>query len=179
MRKFRWFSLMSVLALLLGTFAPLAASPAAPAVTQVNVAGSFESEIGGSDWSNNDPLTNLVDVNGDGVWKFSTTVPAGSYEYKVVEDGDWGKAYPANNVPLTLPRPAMCAGTTIRATTTWPTASTGDRRSTRLLPERDSAVPATGSRSCLHSWLKTLTARASTASRRPRSRPAATKPKSP
>ena len=100
MRKLRWFSLVTVLAMLLGTFAPLAASPAAPDVTQVNVAGSFESEIGGNDWSNNDPLTNLTDANGDGVWKFAASVPAGNYEYKVVEDGDWGKAYPANNAPL-------------------------------------------------------------------------------
>ncbi len=102
MRKFRWFSLLTVLALLLGAITPLAAAPAAPDVTQVNVAGSFESEIGGNDWSNNDPLTNLSDANGDGVWKFSATVPAGNYEYKIVEDGDWGKAYPANNVPVVL-----------------------------------------------------------------------------
>ena len=117
MKKFRWFSLLTVLAMLLGTVAPLAASPDAtrntqyairntqyaPQLTQVNVAGNFESEIGGGDWTNNDPATDLADTNTDGVWKFSAAIPpAGTYEYKIVEDGDWGKAYPANNVPFTV-----------------------------------------------------------------------------
>ncbi|MCX6029019.1 MAG: alpha-amylase family glycosyl hydrolase [Chloroflexi bacterium] len=112
MQKFRLFSLLTVLALLLSTVAPLAASPSAisqqpsaigPLLTQVNVAGSFEHLLGGSDWSNNDALTNLADANGDGVWKYDATIPtAGTYEYKIVEDGDWGKAYPADNVPFTI-----------------------------------------------------------------------------
>lgn len=112
MQKFRWFSLTVVLALLLGAAAPLAASPDAapnsqpatnPTLAQVNVAGSFEHLLGGSDWSNNDALTDLTDANGDGVWRFTATLPtAGAYEYKIVEDADWGKAFPANNVPLTV-----------------------------------------------------------------------------
>ena len=112
MRKFRLFSLLTVLALLLSTVTPLAASPDAirnpkseirNQLTQVNVAGSFEHLIGGNDWSNNDPLTDMADANGDNVWKFDATIPtAGTYEYKIVEDGDWGKAYPADNVPFTL-----------------------------------------------------------------------------
>ena len=110
MSKFRLFSLLTVLALLLSTVAPLAASPDAlrstqyaPRLTQVNVAGSFEHLIGGADWSNNDALTNLADANGDGVWKYDVAIPtAGAYEYKIVEDGDWSKAYPAANVPFTV-----------------------------------------------------------------------------
>lgn len=100
MSKYRLIALLTILSMLL-TLAPLAM--AAPALSQVNVAGSFESEIGGSgDWLNNDPATNLTDANSDGVWKFDAVVPAGAYEYKIVEDGDWSKAYPANNVPFTL-----------------------------------------------------------------------------
>jgi len=104
MRKFRWFSLLTVVAMLLGTVAPLgAASLAAPALSQVNVAGSFEHLLGGSDWSNNDAATDLTDANGDGVWKFTATLStAGTYEYKIVEDGDWSKAFPATNVPFTV-----------------------------------------------------------------------------
>ena len=110
MSKFRLFSLLTVLALLLSTVAPLAASPDAlrstqyaPRLTQVNVAGSFEHLIGGADWSNNDALTNLADANGDGVWKYDVAITtAGAYEYKIVEDGDWSKAYPAANVPFTV-----------------------------------------------------------------------------
>ena len=109
MRKYRWITLFVVLAMLLGGL-PLGAAPAAPTLTQVNVAGSFESEIGGNDWSNNDQLTDMADANGDGVWKFSATIPvAGSYEYKIVEDADWNTSYPANNVPFTV-----AAGDTVR-----------------------------------------------------------------
>lgn len=67
----------------------------------INVAGSFGSELGGNDWDPSDPTTQMDDVNGDGVWKFTTTgIPIGSWEYKVVEDQDWGNAYPASNVSL-------------------------------------------------------------------------------
>lgn len=118
MKKTRWFYLLTVLAMLLTTVAPLAASPDAvpftqplvPNLTQVNVAGSFEEAIGGANWANNDPLTDMADANGDGVWKFSVAIPvAGNYEYKIVEDGDWGKAHPAANVPF-----AVGAGDTVR-----------------------------------------------------------------
>jgi len=77
MSKYRLIALLTILSMLL-TLAPLAM--AAPALSQVNVAGSFESEIGGSgDWLNNDPATNLTDANSDGVWKFDAVVPAGAY----------------------------------------------------------------------------------------------------
>ncbi len=45
MSKYRLIALLTILSMLL-TLAPLAM--AAPALSQVNVAGSFESEIGGS-----------------------------------------------------------------------------------------------------------------------------------
>ncbi len=103
MRRYRLVALLALISMLLGTL-PIGAVPlAVPALTQVNVAGSFESEIGGSDWANNDPLTDMSDVNGDGIWKYSVAIPvAGSYAYKIVEDGDWSKAYPAADVPFTV-----------------------------------------------------------------------------
>ncbi len=110
MRRYRWMAVFVVISMLIGSLPVGAAPVAAPALTQVNVAGSFESEIGGSDWSNNDPLTDMSDANGDGVWKYSVAIPdAGSYAYKIVEDGDWGKAYPAADVPF-----MVAAGDTVR-----------------------------------------------------------------
>ena len=109
MQKYRLLALLTVLAMLFGALPLGAASPisdlgySAPQLAQVNVAGSFESEIGGNDWSNNDALTDLADANSDGVWKFGADIPVvGSYAYKIVEDGDWGKAFPAADVPLTV-----------------------------------------------------------------------------
>ncbi|MCK4316423.1 MAG: alpha-amylase, partial [Anaerolineae bacterium] len=67
----------------------------------INVASSFGSELGGNDWDPSDPTTQMEDTNEDGVWKFTTTgIPTGSWEYKVVEDQDWSKAYPPSNVLL-------------------------------------------------------------------------------
>ena len=65
MRRHRARSIGLVIALLLTGLLPaagLTAPPAAP--TQVNVAGSFEETIGGANWTNNDPLTDLADANG-------------------------------------------------------------------------------------------------------------------
>ena len=69
----------------------------------INVAGNFGSELGGNDWDASDPTTQMEDANEDGVWKFTTTgIPVGAWEYKVVEDQDWGKAYPPSNVLLDI-----------------------------------------------------------------------------
>ncbi len=112
MRTYRLLSLVVILAVLLGTVTPLGATPdaardtqhaARATLAQANVAGSFEHLLGGSDWSNNDALTNMADANSDGIWKLTATLStAGAYEYKIVEDGDWAKAYPAANVPFTV-----------------------------------------------------------------------------
>ncbi|MDX1665039.1 MAG: alpha amylase N-terminal ig-like domain-containing protein [Candidatus Promineifilaceae bacterium] len=78
------------------------ADPAAPAQDLWVVAGDFQSEISTcGDWTNTCDATLMEDENGDGVYRFVTdTIPAGNYEYKVVEYDNWGNAYPASNVSL-------------------------------------------------------------------------------
>ncbi len=100
MNRHRLVSLLVMAAMVVTSLLPAAGVVAAPlrAPAQVNVAGSFEESIGGSNWTNNDPLTDMADANGDGVWKFAATPAAGNYEYKIVENGDWGTSFPADNV---------------------------------------------------------------------------------
>jgi glycosidase len=80
------------------------APPPSPGPSSVTVAGSMQSELGcPGDWQPDCPTTQMDDANLDGVWRFATAgIPAGSYEYKDVEDQDWNKAYPASNVPLNV-----------------------------------------------------------------------------
>jgi hypothetical protein len=103
--RHRFISLAVMIAMVFTSLMPIAGAAAAPlrSPAQVNVAGSFEESIGGSNWSNNDPLTNMSDSNGDGVWQFVATLPnAANYEYKIVENGDWGLAFPADNVAFSV-----------------------------------------------------------------------------
>ena len=69
------------------------------------IAGSFQNELPGApcgDWDNSCAATTMEDTNGDGVSRLvADGLPAGSYEYKVVELGNWGNAHPANNVAIT------------------------------------------------------------------------------
>ncbi|MCB0205830.1 MAG: hypothetical protein KDH89_13490, partial [Anaerolineae bacterium] len=108
MRRQRRMSLILIIALLAAAALPAVSGAASPPLapltpTQVNVAGSFEEAIGGANWNNDDPLTDMGDANLDGVWKFNATFPgAGNYEYKIVENADWSLAYPADNVPFSV-----------------------------------------------------------------------------
>jgi hypothetical protein len=103
MNRRKLVSFIVMIAMIVTSLLPAAGVIAAPlrSPAQVNVAGSFEESIGGSNWSNNDPLTDMADANGDGVWKFAATPAAGDYEYKIVENADWGTSFPADNVAFT------------------------------------------------------------------------------
>jgi glycosidase len=69
------------------------------------VAGSFQDEISScGEWSNDCDETGMADDDGDGVYKFvADAIPAGSFEYKVVEYGNWDNAHPPSNVFLPAP----------------------------------------------------------------------------
>jgi glycosidase len=100
--RYRTMAWLAVVAVLLST-APAASARFDPAETFINVAGSFGSELGGSDWDPTDPTTQMDDANADGVWKFTTSsIPVGTWEYKVVEGQDWANAHPADNVSLEI-----------------------------------------------------------------------------
>ena len=68
------------------------------------VTGSFQGALGSSscaDWANPCTDTILDDTDADGVFKYTGTgLAAGNYEYKVVEENNWGNAHPTDNVAL-------------------------------------------------------------------------------
>jgi pullulanase len=65
------------------------------------VPGSFQGEIGcASDWDPACFRSWLQDVQGSGIYRFSTAgIPAGSYEAKVALNGSWDVNYGAGGVP--------------------------------------------------------------------------------
>jgi pullulanase-type alpha-1,6-glucosidase len=79
------------------------------------VAGSFQSEMGCSgDWDPSCFRSWLQDVNGSGIYSFSTNaLPAGSYEAKVALNGNWDVNYGQGgvqngpNIAFTVPTDGM------------------------------------------------------------------------
>ena len=53
----------------------------------VHVAGSFQSELGGTDWI---PDANAMNDEGGGIYSFVANLPNGVYEYKIVNGNAWG-----------------------------------------------------------------------------------------
>lgn len=58
------------------------------------ITGNFAS-AGGSDWSNNDANFRMTD--NDGIYTLTKNFPAGSYEFKVVNNGSWGNVTTESN----------------------------------------------------------------------------------
>jgi hypothetical protein len=63
------------------------------------VCGDFMSELGGTDWDQTDQSTTVMsDGDGDDVWEFSSVIPAGNYNFKVVLNNNWSQdTYPPSN----------------------------------------------------------------------------------
>lgn len=67
------------------------------------VAGDFQSELGGNDWSPDNLRTMLWQESPGSDWySFTATVPAGDWLYKVARNEAWNESYPADNVALSL-----------------------------------------------------------------------------
>lgn len=91
-----WSILMSIsLVLSMLGIPPAAAANAAP--VKATLVGDFQKALGAaSDWDPGAAATEMTSI-GDGEYKFTGTLPAGTYEYKVAIDGDWTESYGGAN----------------------------------------------------------------------------------
>lgn len=86
------------------------AGRAAALPSSVNIAGSFQSELGASsDYTPTFAGTQMTYTGSDGVYRLNVTVPAGSYTYRAALDGSLTGAYGQHastagaDIPLVLP----------------------------------------------------------------------------
>ena len=175
----------ALLALVL-VVSPSALANHTPDPTSVTIAGSLQSELGcPGDWEPDCAATHLTYDADDDVWQGTFDVPAGSWEYKAALNDSWDENYGAQrapdgaNIPLNLGRAAQ------RQVLLRPQdpldhrqPRLGDRRRARQLPVRARLPRRLGARAACARGCRIPTATASTRSRPPRSRRAATRPRS-
>ncbi len=88
-------SLVTLLGLILQLFSGLLTSRVAAesAPKQVVLVGTLQTELGsGGDWDPSSSKTQM-DYQGDGLYIFTGTLPAGKYEYKIAIGGNWDENY--------------------------------------------------------------------------------------
>ncbi|WP_226654591.1 alpha amylase N-terminal ig-like domain-containing protein [Guptibacillus hwajinpoensis] len=74
-----------------------------PSEKQPRLVGSIQPAINaGAEWSPDQSTALFTDDNFDNIYSFSTNVPKGNYEYKVVLGNQWGEEYPADNAKLNV-----------------------------------------------------------------------------
>ncbi|WP_438349325.1 pullulanase [Paenibacillus sp. FA6] len=82
-------SIFMVLILVISSIGLFPLQAGADAPTKVVLAGDLQSELGHSgDWDPEATATEMVD-KGNGNYQFTGTLPAGTYQYKVVAAGEW------------------------------------------------------------------------------------------
>lgn len=93
-RAIRQVSIILFLTLVLQTFAQTIDQKNAKAADRkVTLVGDLQNELGGSgEWNPSDPKTTMA-LSEDGLYKLSGTLPAGTYEYKIVINGSWDENY--------------------------------------------------------------------------------------
>lgn len=151
--QFSWNSTSKILSIGL---APPAAQPGS-----VTVAGSLQSELGCSgDWQPDCAATHLDFDSTDGVWQWSFSLPAGSYEYKAALNDSWDVNYGLNaqlngpNIPLNLSSPADVKFYYDHATH-WITSN--GNSTIAVAPgsfQSELGCPGDWDPSCLRSWLQ-------------------------
>ncbi|HEX2862937.1 MAG TPA: hypothetical protein VHN99_00085, partial [Deinococcales bacterium] len=104
--------LVSLLAFALAALA-MAVMPApaqsATSGLQVVLAGTFQSVLGGKDWTPSDEAGRMTESS-PGVYEFVASLPKGSYQYKVALGGGWtenygkGGAAGGANIDLVVPK---------------------------------------------------------------------------
>jgi len=79
------------------------------------MAGNFQSELGcAGDWQPDCLRSWLEDVDGDGIFEFSTTaLPSGTYEGKVAMDEGWSENYGIGGGSDNIPFEIVTAGSTV------------------------------------------------------------------
>ncbi|NJN17614.1 MAG: pullulanase-type alpha-1,6-glucosidase [Oscillochloris sp.] len=94
--------------------------------------GNFNSELGCSgDWQPNCLRSLMSDVDGDGIYTFTTDqIPAGDYEFKVASDEDWnnpnyGIGGGGDNLPFSLPIGGVEVTFSFNSATNVPTVEVG------------------------------------------------------
>ncbi len=92
--------------------------------TIVTGAGSFQSELGcPGDWDPSCLRSWMQDVDGDGIYTFSTIdLPPGDYEWKVAVDEAWDENYGAGGVPGGA-NIAFTVGSGVEVTFSWDSAT--------------------------------------------------------
>ncbi|MFC1933482.1 Ig-like domain-containing protein, partial [Chloroflexota bacterium] len=70
-----------------------------PDPSSVTIAGSFQSELGGTDWDPSSAVTYLTYDDDDDVWQGTFSIPAGSWGYKAALNDSWNENYGANAIP--------------------------------------------------------------------------------
>jgi hypothetical protein len=74
------------------------------------ICGDFLSELGGSDWDENSPLTIMNDegengdeIAGDGIFSRILLMPEGNWEFKIVLNNNWDQNTSEDNLYINLP----------------------------------------------------------------------------
>lgn len=68
-------------------------------VSAVSFPGDYAAILGGADWQPADPVVQGSDLQGDGVWTLTVTLPGGNYEFKVAMNGAWDENYGVGGQP--------------------------------------------------------------------------------
>ncbi|EFU43225.1 pullulanase, extracellular [Paenibacillus vortex V453] len=90
----RTWSIIMIFSLIISMLGiPPSAANANSAPSQVTLVGTLQSELGhNTDWDPTAAATTMNDM-GNGEYRFTGHLPAGSYEYKIAIDGDWTESY--------------------------------------------------------------------------------------
>ncbi len=131
----------------------------------VTIAGSLGHLIAGcSDWQQDCAAAHMTRSATDGVWRFSTTLPAGSYEYKAVIDDSWNvgsyglhATLGGANIPLVVPSGGATVKFYFDQTSHWITDNI-NAVITTAAGSFQSAVgcPGNWQPECLKSWMEDI-----------------------
>lgn len=89
----RWWSILMIFALIGSLIGIPTSAQANEAPLQVTLVGNLQSELGhGSDWDPAASATAMSDM-GNGEYRYTGHLPAGTYEYKIAVGGTWDENY--------------------------------------------------------------------------------------